>query len=124
MPRDSNRDFKLWEWITLFGSTAIVIGVTEWIDMSQKWEDAIVFSVMLFLVVSLTLQELWTNPVFWRTFVILLVFHLIGVAVLVQMLPVGRFGFPKLTLIAVGMVEGVIILGILWRSTRNGKSTN
>jgi hypothetical protein len=115
MQRDTGKDFTAWEWIVLFGLAAVAIAITERIGLSQKWEDVIVFTVLLFSVLLVTLRQLWNNPGFWRNLLLAFAAHVFAVAVLVRVLPAWRFGFPKLVLIVVGMLEGLLLLGVLWR---------
>lgn len=115
MRSDGEKDFRLWEWITLFGVAVVAIASTEVIGLSQKWEDVVVFTVVLFAVVLLVLRQFWRNPAFWRNLLPLFALHITAFVVLAQTLPLGRFGFPKLPLILGGMAEGVLILAVLWK---------
>jgi hypothetical protein len=116
MEKDTDKDFTVWEWMVLFVLAAVAIAITERIGLSQKWEDVIVFTVVLFSVLLMTLRQLWNNPAFWRNLALVFAAHVFAVAILVPVLPTGRFGFPKLVLIVVGMLEGLLILGVLWRT--------
>ena len=61
MQKDAEKDFTAREWIVLFGLAALAIAITETIDLSQKWDDVSVFTVVLFSVLlgglTRTLEE-------------------------------------------------------------------
>jgi hypothetical protein len=120
MPRDTEKDFTFGDWVIVFGLAAIAVTVTEIIGLTQKWEDVIVFTVMLFTVVLLVLHELWRNPAFWRNLLPIFGMHIVAFALLAQVLPLGQSGFPKLPLSAAMMAEGVLILAVLYKRVRGG----
>jgi hypothetical protein len=115
MQTNTGKNITIWEWIAIFGLASIAIGITEVVDVSQKWEDVIVFTVVLFSAVMLTLRDLWKNPDFWRDLIPLFTVHITVFSILARLVPLGRFGFPKLVLIAGGMIEGFLIIAILWK---------
>src|SRR6185437_15762056 len=117
------KDFTLWEWVILFGLAAVAVTVTDIMGLSNKWEDVVVFTVVLFTVVLLALHELWRHPAFWRTLLPIFAMHIVGFALLAQVLPLGRFGFPKLPLVASMLPEGVLIGAVLWKKVHGGTHT-
>lgn len=119
MKRHSEKDFTAREWIIIFGLGGIALAITGFIGVSQKWEDIIVFSIGLFTVLLITLRELWKAPAFWRNLLIIVAAHFIVLTILAQVLPLGRFGFPKLVLIAGGLLEGFLILSFLSKKVGN-----
>jgi hypothetical protein len=119
----STKGFKLWEWVALFGAMATAIGIARFVGLEAKWQDAIVYTLMVFILVIIVLRPAWGQKVFWQSVLALLVLHVVGVVVIVQAFPFGRFGFPKLLLGAAGMVEGILILVVLWRRTVGSKSS-
>ena len=115
-------NFTTWEWVILFGLAAVAIAMTQVIGLNQKWEDVVVFTVVLFGVVLVTLRQLWKNPAFWRSLLPIFALHAIALTILAQVLPLGNSGFPKLPLIVGGMLEGILILAVVWK--RAGGTTD
>src|SRR5437588_12054727 len=101
----ARKDFTASEWGILFGVAAAAIAVTESIGMSQKWEDAIVFTTVLFTTITVVLRKLWGNRTFWRNLFLLLALHTFIVSIAVQSSTAGSTGFPKLLLILLAMCE-------------------
>ncbi len=122
MQNDGEKDFKLWEWVVLFGLAVLAIAVTEIVGLSQKWQDVVVFTIVLFAVVLLVLRQFWRKPALWRNLLPLFVLHVTAFVILAQSLPLGRFGFPKLPLILGGMAEGILIIAVLWKRVGDGMS--
>lgn len=122
MQGNSDSEFRAWEWITLVAVAGAAIFATEASGISQKWEDVVVFTAVLFAVVLLTLRELWKAPSFWWNLLPVFALHVIAFAILAEVLPLGRFGFPKIPLTLGCMVEGVLILSVLWR--KNNEQAN
>jgi len=122
--RTAAKHFTTLEWIILFGTTAAAIVVTEFLRLSQKWEDVVVYTVMLFATVILVLRPAWTRVQFWLNLLPIFALHALGSIVLVQSFPLGRFGIPKLVLIPIGMVEGLFVLAFLWKKTARSGGGN
>ena len=102
-------------WLMLFGATALAIAVSELIGLAQHWKDGVVYTVVVFIAVILAFRRSWARATFWRSLAYIFVGHTILMVVAVQTLPHGHFGFPKLLLVPIGGVEGVLIAALLWR---------
>jgi hypothetical protein len=113
----STKDDKPWQWLAIFGTMALAIVICELVSLAAKWQDAIVYTVMVFAIVIVTLRIAWGRKVFWHSLVGVFVLHMIGVIVVVQAFPFGRFGIPKLLFLPTGMVEVLLIIAVLWRRT-------
>ena len=61
----------------------------------------------------IALRQLWNNPVFWRNLLKVVAAHIIVFAFLAQVLPLGRFGFPKIILTVGCILEGLLIASFL-----------
>jgi hypothetical protein len=103
------------EWVILLGATALAIAVSKVVGLPHQWQDGAVYTVVVFAAVILSFRRAWRRAAFWRSLAFIFAGHIIVVLVAVQALPHGRFGFPKLLLIPIGGIEGVLILALLWR---------
>jgi len=122
--RTAGKHLTAMEWIILFGTTAAAVVATEFMRLSQTWEDAAVYTTMLFATVILVLRPAWNRVQFWRNLLPIFGLHTLFLIVLVQAFPLGRFGIPKLFLIPVGMIEGLLILAFLWKKTTRPRDSN
>jgi ABC-type proline/glycine betaine transport system permease subunit len=109
------KDFTILEWSILLGLTACAVTVSELIGLTHKWEDALVYTVVVFAVVLTVLRPVWGREGFWRSFALILTGHTVAVLMAIQVLPPWRFGIPKLLLVPVGGIEGILIAVILRR---------
>ena len=110
------------EWVVIFGLVALAVAVTEFVDVSQKWENAFVYTVLLFTVVIIVLRPAWGRRAFWRNLVPIFLLHVLGVTVIEQSLPLGSEGPHGLPLTGAVMAEGVIIVSVLWKRSMQSKS--
>jgi hypothetical protein len=103
------------EWVILLGLTACAIAASEVIGLNQLWKDGVIFTVVVFAVVITGLRPAWGRKSFWSSLALIFAGHVILLTAVLQALPPRRFGIPKLLLIPVGAIEGVLILGMLWK---------
>ncbi len=89
--------------------------VAERIGLPDEWQDGAVYTVVMSAAIILSLRPAWNRSVFWKGLALAFTGHIVVVLIAVQVLPHGRFGFPKLLLIPIGAVEGILILAFLWR---------
>ncbi len=106
---------KILKWLILLGALGLAIMASKLIGLSPQWQDAAVYTVIVFVAVILALKPAWGRAAFWRSVALTLAGHAIVLLIAVQALPHTRFGFPKLLLIPIGLVETFIILAFLWR---------
>ncbi|MBZ5550926.1 MAG: hypothetical protein LAO22_23720 [Acidobacteriia bacterium] len=114
--------FNIGEWVLIFGLVALAVAATEYFGVAQKWENAIVYTVIVFTVVILALRPAWGRKAFWQTLVPVFLLHVLAVVVIEQSLPQGSKGPRGLPLIGAGMVEGVLIAGVLWKRSMRSNS--
>jgi len=98
----------------VFVASMLVVKLT---NLSKRWEDAVIYTVVLFTVLVVTLRPAWGRPAFWKSLLPIFALHIIGVAVVVQALPPEWKGIPGLLFLAAGAAEGLLILAIVWRRT-------
>ncbi len=117
--------FSVREWIIIVGFVAIAVVITELVGLPQKWENVIVYTVLVFSVVIMALRPAWGRNAFWKTLFQIFFLHCLAVVVVAQSLPPGSEGPHGLPLTAAGMAEGVLIAGVLWkRSMRSNSHTS
>jgi hypothetical protein len=61
-PRNGNAVF---EWLLLFGLTAIAIVLTKLLGLRGRWSDAVIYTVVVFTVVIQMLRPAWDRPILW-----------------------------------------------------------
>lgn len=105
----------IFDWVILLGALGLVITASEAIGLKHEWQDGAVYTVVLFTAIILSLRPGWGRASFWKSLALIFSGHIVLVMLAVQALPPRRFGFPKLLLIPIGAVEGLFILGFLWR---------
>jgi hypothetical protein len=109
------KHFTIREWVIILGLTASAVGVSELFGFAQEWKDVLVYTVVVFAVVLTALRPAWGRKAFWSSFALVLAGHVVIVLVSLHALPPGRFGIPKLLLVLLGGIEGVLIAAILRR---------
>lgn len=115
MSAETSKGFRIWEWAAILGLAVVAVAVPQLVGLNQQWEDAIVYTVVLFAVVTLALRPAWDRRVFWESLAAIFVLHSIALVVVEHSFPSamqGFHGFPR-TIIAIA--EGLLIAGVLWR---------
>ena len=107
----------VWEWVTVFGLAALAVIGAEMSALSQKWEDAVVYTTMVFVGVMLALRPAWGRSAFWWNLLPAFVGHVIAIMVIVSAIQTGEHGIPKAFLVVAGMIEGVFLITVLWKRT-------
>jgi hypothetical protein len=110
------------EWVVIFGLVALAVAVSEFVGVSQKWENAIVYTVLVFTAVVIALRPAWGRRAFWTSLMAVFLLHCIAIAVVEQSLPPTSAGPHGLPLVAVGMAEGILVAGVLWKRSMKSNS--
>jgi branched-subunit amino acid permease len=119
------KKFSIREWALIVVLVVFAVAITEFVGVRQKWENAIVYTVLVFTVVIMALRPAWGRSRFWKTLVPIFLLHVLAVVVIEHSLPPGSEGPHGLPLTAVGMAEGVLIASVLWkRSMRSNSHTS
>jgi hypothetical protein len=121
MSAAEGKGFSIGEWVIIFGLAAIAVALTEISGLSSKWEDATVYTVVLFTVVVLALRPAWGRRAFWEGLLAIFVLHVLAVIVLEQSLPAVAKGFHGVPMTIAGMAEAVLIGGVLWKRSMRSK---
>jgi hypothetical protein len=106
-------EFGVWSWVAVSATTGAAVAITEFGGLRGKWEDVIVFTVLLFTLLALVYRSRWGRAAFWGKFLLTLTAHVVAVGVVLQSLPIGPRGIPSLVMMAVMMAEAVLIV-VLW----------
>jgi peptidoglycan/LPS O-acetylase OafA/YrhL len=119
-----SRRFTFWQWAILFGLLSAAIVVSEVSGFKQEWEDGVVYTVVLFAVVIMALRPAWGRRRFLKNLAFLFALHVVGMIVLLSVVPLGRFGVPKLVWGMACIAEALLIASVLWkRAVRSRMST-
>jgi hypothetical protein len=110
------------EWVVIFSVAALAVAITEFVGVSQKWENATVYTVIVFTAVIIALRPAWGRRAFWQNLVPIFLLHVLAVVVIEECLPPGSNGPHGLPLTAAGMAEGVLIASVLWKRSMRSDS--
>ena len=106
------------EWVIILGLTVCAIAVSEVAGLTPLWQDAVIYTVIVFAVVLTALRPPWGRREFWQSLAAVFIGHtfvLLWALLALQEFPARRrYGMPKLLLVPVGAVEAVFIGGVLW----------
>ena len=109
------KKFSTGEWVVIFAVAVLAVAFTEFIGVAEKWENAVVYTVVVFSVVITALRPAWGRRAFWQSLALVFLFHVLAVVVIGQSLPPSSKGPRGLPLTAAAMVEGVVIASVLWK---------
>jgi hypothetical protein len=115
------KTLSIGEWVARIGVVALAVAIPKFAGISQKWGNTIVFTVLVFSGAVIVLRPAWGRRAFWSSLIAVFLFHCIVLAAVEQGLLPTSEGPRGLPMIAAGMVEGLLILGVLWR--RSMRST-
>jgi MFS superfamily sulfate permease-like transporter len=115
------KTLSMGEWVAGIGGVALAVAIPKFAGISQKWGNTIVFTVLVFSGVVIVLRPAWGRREFWSSLIAVFLFHCIVLAVVEQSLPLTSEGPHGLPMIESGTLEGLLILGVLWR--RSMRST-
>ena len=115
---------SIWEWVVVFGLTALAVAVAEFLGVSDKWENTIVYTVIVFTAVIIALRPAWGRRPFWQTLLPIFLLHCLAVVVVEQSLPSTSAGPHGLPLDAAGMAEGLLICAVLWKRSKRSSNSH
>ncbi len=119
------KKFGFGEWAFIVVLVVLAVAISELVGVRQKWEHAVVYTVLVFTVVIVALRPAWGRSAFWKTLVPIFLLHVLAIVTIEQSLPPESEGPHGLPLTAVGMAEGVFIASVLWkRSMRSNSHTS
>lgn len=106
-----------------FGNGLLVvflIGIVGWLvsskfQVSPNWEDALILTLVLFSSLAISLRPAWSNPLLWRDLTVAFVLHALILAAIVEIFIANSMKIKGFERTIVVVVEGIIILSILWR---------
>jgi hypothetical protein len=114
----STKSLSLWEWVIYLGVVAATIAVTEALGIDQKWENACVYTVLVFVGAIIAVGSVWRRNRFWWRLAGLFALHVLVITLVTQNLPVLSEGLHGIPMMLSGCVEGLVIAGILWKGSR------
>jgi len=109
------KNLTIREWIVVLGVAGISVFICEFLKLPEKWENATVYSVILFTVVLVALRPAWHRKAFWHNLALVFALHAIALAVVEQRLPPSSQGPHGLPFTVIGIIEGLFIASLLWK---------
>ena len=110
------------EWVVICLLVVSAIAVTEFVGLRQKWEYAIVRTVIIFSSVIVAFRPAWGRSAFWKTLVPIFLLHIVAVVVILQSLPPSSSGPHGLVFTAATALYVLLIAGVLWKRSVRSKS--
>jgi hypothetical protein len=118
-----HRRLSPWEWVAIFGILAISVAGSKAAIFSPVWQNVVEYTSVVFACLCIALRSAWGRRSFWLALAVAIAVHCIAVLFAVREFPatVARdfHGFPQ---IASGVLEGLLILGFLWRASTKKSS--
>ena len=112
-----HKNLTFWEWVAIFGSGAIVIAITEILNVAKVWQDAAFYTVGIFVCVIVAMRPDWGRS-FWVALSGLLLLHTVGVFFFIREFPATSREFHGPPLIIFFAIEGLFIAGFLSRTAK------
>ena len=101
------------EWLVGGAIVVATVAATEFLGATQKLENAIVYTVLVFTAVIIGLRRVGGPRAFWHNLVLVFLLHILGVGIVYYVLPSGSEGLHGLPLIEAGLVEVYLLIGVL-----------
>lgn len=110
------------EW--LVGGVLLVstVAATEFLGVSQKWENAIVYTFLVFTALIIGFRPAWGRKAFWRDLALACLLHVLCIVIIYRAVPSDSEGLHGLPLVAVGMAEATLLVGVLWKRVMKSNS--
>jgi hypothetical protein len=108
-------------WAAIFGVVVVAVTITEVVGLTQNWQNAAIYTVILFTALIFALRPAWVHRTFWEDLAAIFVLHLLAVIVLEQGFPSAAKDFHGIPSTIALMVEGLIIASILWKRSMRSK---
>ena len=116
------KKFAILEWAIFLALSVGAVVACEVIGLNQLWEDGVVYTVVVFAAILTAIRPEWRRKSFWKSLAITFIAHTVVVLAVLHELSPRRFGVPKLLLVPIGAIEGVVIAGILWKTMKTPSS--
>jgi hypothetical protein len=106
----SRGDVTIGEWLVggCVVITAVVAGKPA--HLAPKWQDALVYTVIVFTGVLIALRPAWHKAVFWAWFLPIFLAHTLAIYFITRALPPASEGLQGLLLILSVVAEGKAIV--------------
>jgi hypothetical protein len=117
------KTLSIGEWVAGFVVVGLAVAITQFAGISQKWANTIVFTVLVFSGVVIVLRSAWGRWAFWSSLIAVFLFHCIVLAAVEQGLLATSDGPHGLPMVEAAMVEGLLIVAVLWRRAMRSTRT-
>src|SRR5579863_5053510 len=108
---------KVLKWGIVFGTLVAAIGAGKVLDLGRKWEHAVVYTALVFVVTAMAMRPAWSRPFFWQGLGMAFLLHILAISVITFALPADSGGIRGIPFIAMGIGESLLIANILWGVT-------
>jgi hypothetical protein len=108
-------EFGIWSWVAVSVASVAAVAITEFAGLRGKWEDVVVFTVLLFTMLILIYRQCWGSVSFWRKLLLVFIVHAVAATIILQSVTIGPQGIPGLLMTAVTIAEAVIVIVLLDR---------
>jgi hypothetical protein len=113
MPKANN--FGAWSWVAVSAACIAAVAITEFTGLQGKWEDVIVFTVLLFSMLILLYRSRWGNKSFWFKLLLIFIVHVVATAICLHSVTISPHGIPGLLMTAITMAEAIAVIVLLDR---------
>jgi hypothetical protein len=108
-------EFGIWEWVGVCAACGAAVAITEYAGLRGKWEDVIVFTVLLFVMLILLYRPRWGTISFWWKLFLIFVLHVVATTIILQSVPIGPHGIPGLLMTVITMAGALVVIVLLDR---------
>jgi hypothetical protein len=68
-------EFGIWSWVAVSVACGAAVAITEFAGLRGKWEDVIVFTVLLFAMLISLYRPRWGSMSFWWKLLLIFILH-------------------------------------------------
>jgi hypothetical protein len=112
MPKGQS-ELSDWEWIIGLGIVACSVALAKAFGLSEGWEHACIYSVILFVFLIIALRPAWVFATLWRRLILIFLLHTTIVLAMMWTLPAQSPGIHGLPAVVAVLAEGLVVLRIL-----------
>jgi len=112
------------EWMAAIAAVGIVVAVSDFLGISLKWENAVTFTVLLFVGVLIGTRPVWGRGTFWLDLIGMFLLHGILLTAIEQSLPATSAGPRGLPMVGIILAEGILFVVVLFRRALGSSSSS
>jgi hypothetical protein len=112
----SRRHLSIVEWTVIVMAAVVAVAFSEFAHISRKWENAVVYTVILFSTLLVVTHAWWNRGTYWQRLIAMFLLHCAILGGLTQSLPFTSAGPHGVPMIATVLIEGYIMAFVLMAS--------